>query len=94
MSKDIEGIIEKFSSKFAKDGLLHDVNGPLDAQVVVDWLRTTLKSQADKYKREKAKAFVEGYGSAFSMCGVKITEEEEEKMISAITTLYGVDLSE
>lgn len=59
--KTIQDVVAEFDKKFAaKDGLLHDVNGPLEAKVVTDWLTTTLTPLVKEQLTYGERRFIEG----------------------------------
>ena len=52
--KDIEGIVEEFTTKYWKEWTDWD---SVEFDKVTDWLRTTLQSQADKYEKHEQEMY-------------------------------------
>jgi hypothetical protein len=99
MNTDIEGIVEEFEKEFWDNGderygwVKHN-NTIVQRQI--DWLRTTLQSQADKYEREIKE--LHDKAIHYPMRGTDGVADYKYNMgyLDAIKTIaqkYGVDLS-
>jgi len=89
MSKDIEDVVKQFETKFfVKDGSI-----PVETYVEVEhFIRTTLKSQADQYEKEKGEMVREILATAYFddwECHVI-----DYVKVEVIAQKYSVDLSE
>jgi hypothetical protein len=103
--KDIEGIVEEFSTKYWKEWTDWD---SVEFDKVTDWLRTILQSQADQYEKEKESVRLEERGLIrYAIKGVAekhggVVEEVLNHIIDGLdmiseeeaTQKYAVDLSE
>lgn len=91
---DIEGIVEEFNNKFPHFVHYYERHTSGEHKLIdaKDWLRTTLKSQADKYEREKVEMVREIVASRFT----EIFTDDVVTIsdIKSIAYKYGVDLSE
>lgn len=48
-----KNIVEEFKERFAVDGLLHDVNGPLESEKVETWLTSKLTQLLQGIEKEE-----------------------------------------
>jgi hypothetical protein len=98
-TSDIEGIVEEFEKEFwdhgdERYGWVKHNNTIVQRQI--DWLRTTLQSQADQYEREKGeilKACFDVVNTVNNYDNPKTANDCADE-IKTIAQKYGVDLSE
>ena len=85
---DVEGVVEYFRKQIQSVQRYSTIG---QEDLLSDWLRTTLQSQADKYEREKEEMVREILNNINE---IEVVPHVSASVIQHIGRKYGVDLSE